>query len=41
VLQLADGTAVREVAQVAPGDLLQARVSDGRFAVEVKSEENT
>jgi exodeoxyribonuclease VII large subunit len=41
VLQLADGSAVREVAQVAPGDLLQARVSDGRFAVEVKSEENT
>jgi exodeoxyribonuclease VII large subunit len=41
VLQLADGTAVREVAQVAAGDLLQARVSDGRFAVEVKSEENT
>jgi len=41
VLQTADGTAVREVAQVAPGDLLQARVSDGRFAVEVKSEENT
>ncbi|GAB2672412.1 exodeoxyribonuclease VII large subunit [Kribbella swartbergensis] len=41
VLQLPDGTAVREVAQVAPGDLLQARVSDGRFAVEVKSEENT
>jgi exodeoxyribonuclease VII large subunit len=41
VLQFADGTAVREVAQVAPGDLLQARVSDGRFAVEVKSEENT
>ena len=41
VLQLADGTAVREVAQVAPGDLLQARVTDGRFAVEVKSEENT
>ena len=40
VLQLADGTAVREVAQVAPGDLLQARVSDGRFAVEVKSEED-
>jgi exodeoxyribonuclease VII large subunit len=41
VLQLADGTAVREVAQVAPGDRLQARVSDGRFAVEVKSEEDT
>ena len=41
VLQLADGTAVREVAQVAAGDLLQARVSDGRFTVEVKSEENT
>jgi len=41
VLQLADGTAVREVAQVAAGDLLQARVSDGRFEVEVKSEENT
>jgi exodeoxyribonuclease VII large subunit len=41
VLQLADGTAVREVAQVAAGDLLQARVSDGRFAVEVQSEENT
>lgn len=40
VLQLADGTAVREVAQVAPGDPLQARVSDGRFTVEVKSEEN-
>lgn len=40
VLQLADGTAVREVAQVAPGDVLQARVTDGRFAVEVKSEEN-
>lgn len=40
VLQLADGTAVREVAQVAPGDLLQARVSDGRFAVEVKTEED-
>ncbi|GAA1587684.1 exodeoxyribonuclease VII large subunit [Kribbella hippodromi] len=39
VLQLADGTAVREMAQVAPGDLLQARVTDGRFAVEVKSEE--
>jgi exodeoxyribonuclease VII large subunit len=41
VLQMADGSAVREVAQVAPGDLLNARVSDGRFTVEVKSEENT
>ncbi|MGW6280118.1 exodeoxyribonuclease VII large subunit [Kribbella sp. NPDC055071] len=41
VLQLADGTAVREVAQVAAGDVLQARVSDGRFEVEVKPEENT
>jgi exodeoxyribonuclease VII large subunit len=39
VLQLADGTAVREVTQVASGDLLQARVSDGRFTVEVKPEE--
>ncbi|HEY0619255.1 MAG TPA: exodeoxyribonuclease VII large subunit [Kribbella sp.] len=35
VLQLADGTAVREVGQVSPGDLLHARVSDGRFDVEV------
>jgi exodeoxyribonuclease VII large subunit len=37
VLQLADGTAVREVGQVSPGDLLNARVSDGRFDVEVTS----
>ncbi|WP_405061460.1 exodeoxyribonuclease VII large subunit [Kribbella sp. NBC_01505] len=39
VLQLADGTAVRELAQVAAGDVLQARVTDGRFAVEVQPEE--
>jgi exodeoxyribonuclease VII large subunit len=37
VLQLPDGTAVREVGQVSPGDLLNARVSDGRFDVEVTS----
>jgi exodeoxyribonuclease VII large subunit len=37
VLQLADGTAVREVGQVSAGDLLNARVSDGRFDVEVTS----
>jgi exodeoxyribonuclease VII large subunit len=36
VLQLADGTAVREIAQVSAGDVLNARVSDGRFDVEVK-----
>lgn len=36
VLQLADGTAVREVGQVAAGDVLNARVSDGRFDVQVK-----
>lgn len=36
VLQLADGTAVREVGQVSAGDVLNARVSDGRFDVEVK-----
>ena len=40
VLQLADGTAVREVDQVSPGDLLHARVSDGRFDVEVTSKES-
>ncbi|HEY0689156.1 MAG TPA: exodeoxyribonuclease VII large subunit, partial [Kribbella sp.] len=37
VLQLPDGTAVREVGQVSAGDLLKARVSDGRFDVEVAS----
>ena len=36
VLQRDDGSAVRQVDQVAPGDLLHARVSDGRFDVEVK-----
>jgi exodeoxyribonuclease VII large subunit len=41
VLQLADGTAVREVGQVSPGDVLNARVSDGRFDVEVQQKEKT
>jgi exodeoxyribonuclease VII large subunit len=41
VLQLADGTAVRELGQVSPGDLLNARVSDGRFDVEVQQMEKT
>jgi exodeoxyribonuclease VII large subunit len=36
VLQREDGSAVRQVEQVATGDLLHARVSDGRFDVEVK-----
>lgn len=36
VLQQADGTAVRQVEQVSTGDILHARVSDGRFDVEVK-----
>jgi exodeoxyribonuclease VII large subunit len=35
VLQREDGAAVREVGQVSAGDLLHARVSDGRFDVEV------
>ncbi len=37
VLQREDGSAVREVGQVSAGDLLHARVSDGRFDVEVLS----
>ncbi len=36
VLQRDDGSAVREVAQVSAGDVLHARVSDGRFDVEVR-----
>ena len=40
VLQRADGSAVREVGQVEPGDILHARVSDGRFDVEVISKES-
>jgi exodeoxyribonuclease VII large subunit len=36
VLQREDGQAVREVGQVTAGDVLHARVSDGRFDVEVK-----
>ncbi len=36
VLQRDDGQAVREVRQVTAGDVLHARVSDGRFDVEVK-----
>lgn len=36
VLQRDDGSAVRTVEQAAKGDLLHARVSDGRFDVEVK-----
>ena len=36
VLQQEDGTAVRQVEQVTKGDRLHARVSDGRFDVEVK-----
>jgi exodeoxyribonuclease VII large subunit len=40
VLQRADGSAVREVGQVSPGDILHARVSDGRFDVEVSSKES-
>ena len=35
VLQREDGSAVRQVDQVGKGDLLHARVSDGRFDVEV------
>jgi exodeoxyribonuclease VII large subunit len=37
VLQLPDGTAVRQLDQVSPGDTLHARVTDGRFDVEVTS----
>ncbi|TWD73358.1 exodeoxyribonuclease VII large subunit [Kribbella amoyensis] len=40
VLQLADGTAVRQLDQVRPGDVLNARVTDGRFDVEVTSKES-
>jgi len=36
VLTTADGTVVYRVAQVEGGDVLEARVSDGRFQVEVK-----
>ena len=36
VLQRDDGSAVRQVEQVGKGDLLHARVSDGRFDVEVR-----
>ncbi len=41
VLQLADGTAVRQLDQVAAGDTLHARVTDGRFDVEVTSKETS
>lgn len=41
VLQRADGSAVREVAQVSAGETLQARVSDGRFDVQVSSIEES
>ncbi|HLC05195.1 MAG TPA: exodeoxyribonuclease VII large subunit [Anaerolineales bacterium] len=36
-----DGTVVRRVDQVSPGDLIDARVSDGSFTAEVGSGENT
>lgn len=41
VLQLADGTAVRQLDQVAAGDTLHARVTDGRFDVEVTSRDTS
>lgn len=40
ILQREDGTVVRRIDDVAPGDALQARLSDGRLTVRVESSES-
>lgn len=40
ILQREDGTVVRRIDDVAPGDALQARLSDGRLKVRVESSES-
>ena len=40
ILQREDGSVVRRIDDVAPGDALQARLSDGRLKVRVESSES-
>ena len=40
ILQREDGTVIRRVDDVAPGDALQARLSDGNLRVRVESSDS-